>query len=616
MCLIKKWWFNIALLVNSKGLFLMNFFQITVLKSLDAPLPWQMNFQQPATPTMEGIVDLHHNIMFFMIFIVIFISYILIRAVYLFNEDKVSIFGPVSNTRHFLLLEVIWTIIPLVILFWIALPSFALLYSIDHCPKIELTIKVIGRQWYWTYEIDAFRPNPAKFESGFSFYKTITHYFNLWLDMLVDHNTKVEEQFYINYNEFVESESIFDSEFDALACIMEEWTNHVAVRVMYFTANRYRDAFIIGGNLFGPFINYDRFVLPINHHTVPPKFHDLYAKQADDIGNQALIDMTGADLEVCLRVPATVWDKRKWGFQEWLIQLAENSTGYQAVWFGLLYESIYHRFGSTVFKNFDHVDTTAWTKFFWHYFSRNRSSLINVFGIYPFLKDTMYNPSEEVFSNLKLSLWNIQVASFINKMETFALDTYIPELESWNIEVKDFFERAETMIMLLLIHDYNKFLTFSKEVAVPLHFLVEFDSCIVSDKDVYDNFVWWAQAPIFPGRKYPQLAQLPTKFCGWLRLLEVDRRLVLPIKTKIRILVTSSDVIHSWAVPSLGVKIDACPGRLNCVYVFIKRPGVFHGQCSELCGVKHGFMPIVVHAVTKEKYRRWFNNNAELVNFY
>jgi hypothetical protein len=80
---------------------------------------------------------------------------------------------------------------------------------------------------------------------------------------------------------------------------------------MYFTANRYRDAFIIGGNLFGPFINYDRFVLPINHHTVPPKFHDLYAKQADDIGNQALIDMTGADLEVCLRVPATVWDKRK-----------------------------------------------------------------------------------------------------------------------------------------------------------------------------------------------------------------------------------------------------------------------------------------------------------------
>jgi len=63
----------------------------------------------------------------------------------------------------------------------------------------------------------------------------------------------------------------------------------------------------------------------------------------------------------------------------------------------------------------------------------------------------------------------------------------------------------------------------------------------------------------------------------------------------------------------LGVKIDACPGRLNCVYVYIKRPGVFHGQCSELCGIKHGFMPIVVHAVTKDKYNRWFADNCEIL---
>nr|WBP69857.1 cytochrome oxidase subunit II [Costaria costata] len=89
------------------------------------------------------------------------------------------------------------------------------------------------------------------------------------------------------------------------------------------------------------------------------------------------------------------------------------------------------------------------------------------------------------------------------------------------------------------------------------------------------------------------------------RLLEVDNRLVVPTNTHIRVLVTSADVLHSWAVPSLGVKVDACPGRLNQVFLFIKREGVFYGQCSELCGVNHGFMPIVVQAVNQDEYLTW-----------
>nr|YP_011007921.1 cytochrome oxidase subunit II [Aureophycus aleuticus]WBP69752.1 cytochrome oxidase subunit II [Aureophycus aleuticus] len=89
------------------------------------------------------------------------------------------------------------------------------------------------------------------------------------------------------------------------------------------------------------------------------------------------------------------------------------------------------------------------------------------------------------------------------------------------------------------------------------------------------------------------------------RLLEVDNRLVVPTNTHIRVLVTSADVLHSWAVPSLGVKVDACPGRLNQVFLFIKREGVFYGQCSELCGVNHGFMPIVVQAVNQDDYLTW-----------
>lgn len=92
---------------------------------------------------------------------------------------------------------------------------------------------------------------------------------------------------------------------------------------------------------------------------------------------------------------------------------------------------------------------------------------------------------------------------------------------------------------------------------------------------------------------------------GSLRLLEVDNRLLVPVKHATRLLVTSVDVIHSWAVPSLGIKMDACPGRLNQVALYLTRPGVYYGQCSELCGINHAFMPIVVEGVHLTDYAIW-----------
>lgn len=89
------------------------------------------------------------------------------------------------------------------------------------------------------------------------------------------------------------------------------------------------------------------------------------------------------------------------------------------------------------------------------------------------------------------------------------------------------------------------------------------------------------------------------------RLLSVDSALVLPVRQHIRVLVTGADVLHSWAVPSFGIKVDAVPGRLNQGVIYIKRSGVFYGQCSELCGVNHGFMPIVVYAVTNNQIDQW-----------
>jgi cytochrome c oxidase subunit 2 len=92
---------------------------------------------------------------------------------------------------------------------------------------------------------------------------------------------------------------------------------------------------------------------------------------------------------------------------------------------------------------------------------------------------------------------------------------------------------------------------------------------------------------------------------GQLRLLETDRILVIPAETHIKLLVTASDVIHAWALPSFGIKIDAVPGRLNQVFLYAKRTGMFYGQCSEICGVGHGFMPIQVMAIPAETFFEW-----------
>jgi cytochrome c oxidase subunit 2 len=98
---------------------------------------------------------------------------------------------------------------------------------------------------------------------------------------------------------------------------------------------------------------------------------------------------------------------------------------------------------------------------------------------------------------------------------------------------------------------------------------------------------------------------------GQLRLLETDNRLIVPANTHVRMIITSADVLHSWAVPALGIKCDAVPGRLNQSSIFIKREGVYYGQCSELCGVNHGFMPIVVEAVSLDDYVQWVSNKLE-----
>nr|QNE85455.1 cytochrome c oxidase subunit II [Morinia doronici] len=92
------------------------------------------------------------------------------------------------------------------------------------------------------------------------------------------------------------------------------------------------------------------------------------------------------------------------------------------------------------------------------------------------------------------------------------------------------------------------------------------------------------------------------------RLLDVDNRVILPMNSQIRMLVTAADVIHSWTIPSLGVKVDGTPGRLNQTNFLMNRPGLFYGQCSEICGANHSFMPIVMESIPINYFIKWISN--------
>nr|UBN08994.1 cytochrome c oxidase subunit 2 [Panesthia tryoni tryoni] len=95
------------------------------------------------------------------------------------------------------------------------------------------------------------------------------------------------------------------------------------------------------------------------------------------------------------------------------------------------------------------------------------------------------------------------------------------------------------------------------------------------------------------------------------RLLDVDNRASLPTNTFIRIIITATDVLHSWTIPSLGIKADATPGRLNQTSFLINRPGMFYGQCSEICGANHSFMPIVIESISTNKFINWISKMNE-----
>nr|YP_010490385.1 cytochrome c oxidase subunit II [Leucolepas longa]UWM12871.1 cytochrome c oxidase subunit II [Leucolepas longa] len=142
-----------------------------------------------------------------------------------------------------------------------------------------------------------------------------------------------------------------------------------------------------------------------------------------------------------------------------------------------------------------------------------------------------------------------------------------------------------------------------------LYLLDEYDSPSLTIKSMGHQWYWSYEYSDFINIEFDSY-MIPTKDLekNGFRLIEVDNRMIIPFNTYIRILISSTDVIHSWTVPALSIKTDAVPGRLNQLTFLINRPGLFFGQCSEICGANHSFMPIVVESVSMNSFLNWVNN--------
>nr|AND96013.1 cytochrome c oxidase subunit 2 [Onthophagus capella] len=143
-----------------------------------------------------------------------------------------------------------------------------------------------------------------------------------------------------------------------------------------------------------------------------------------------------------------------------------------------------------------------------------------------------------------------------------------------------------------------------------LYLLDEINNPMISLKAIGHQWYWSYEYSDFKKLEFDSyMIPLNEMKLNSFRLLDVDNRTILPYNSQIRMLITAADVLHSWTIPALSVKIDATPGRLNQISFLMNRAGLFFGQCSEICGANHSFMPIVIESISMNYFIKWLNNS-------
>nr|AEM23936.1 cytochrome oxidase subunit II [Synosternus pallidus]AEM23937.1 cytochrome oxidase subunit II [Synosternus pallidus] len=213
----------------------------------------------------------------------------------------------------------------------------------------------------------------------------------------------------------------------------------------------------------------------------------------------------------------------------------------------------------------------------------------------PMMEQLMFfhNHSMLIILLITIMISYLMISLFFNKLSNRML------LESQNIEI---IWTIIPMFMLIFI-------------ALPslrlLYLLDDSNNPLISIKSIGHQWYWSYEYTDFNNINFDSyMIPLNEMNMNSFRLLDVDNRIILPMKSMIRILITASDVLHSWTIPSLGIKIDATPGRLNQSSFYMNRPGLYYGQCSEICGANHSFMPIVIESISLNYFIKWILTNS------
>nr|YP_010586084.1 cytochrome c oxidase subunit II [Ceraclea indistincta]UZZ43820.1 cytochrome c oxidase subunit II [Ceraclea indistincta] len=183
-----------------------------------------------------------------------------------------------------------------------------------------------------------------------------------------------------------------------------------------------------------------------------------------------------------------------------------------------------------------------------------------------------------IFYNMMLIFFN----KFLNR---YLLQNHVLELV-WTV--------SPTLTLVFIAFPSLKLLYLIDEMKTPL----------ITLKTIGHQWYWSYQYTDFKDISFDSYLMNNNK----LRLLDVDNRIILPFKTQIRNLVTAADVIHSWTIPSLGIKTDATPGRMNQLNIYMNQSGLYFGQCSEICGANHSFMPIMLESISLKMFINWVKN--------
>lgn len=800
-----------------KSLLNSNFFFFDVARS------WQIGFQKPGAMAMNSIIDLHHDIMLVMIFIVVFITYLLIRAVYLFGYDSSR---TANRIKHYTVLEVIWTTIPAVILSGIALPSFSLLYSMDNVIDPKLTVKVIGHQWYWSYESagtesqdNLFRFNAlyknfvqiAKFydetllnpiksvkltEVSASVFlqelllrdltcgcRDIEPYLNFFSELKKYYEVYNNNDVALNELSLKPSEPVVDdnlvnkrlhtatetcrvcSDGDELYFVSKKKTS---VDNLENVASTLSEFDVLDTNINSGIIEVNSLDAVYNEVDVVADANDItnvtskadilidaddkcvdcgecyevdeYAGNLECVDNRYVtvdglvvvsdinptVDLTsitsvssGSDVVdvvnfinlvdvVNIKINAPVLEMANAAFPD--LDVAGKSIDKKMNTFckmspkitaEMVYERAEHKQLQYYFPIAQRylINSETLVRLAHHVFftdSQDLSDVSDILQADPLLLDSNFGKrlldildntlisgtidyfdytrklTKDVIFSGPLTEWKStntyneyiynEANNIIGKYEPypglhendesihfftkssdpccgpfpFRCALTAPDLHPprHNIQIRWSSETVPVYYIPNVTTDIksSKITPFPTSVYSVSSMLTpegyidygfDYDSCLVSDS-ILDKHRDKVRKGFNTPLKYKYTSYTIPKhkhasdlnYSGWFRLLDVDNRLVLPKETNIRFLITSADVIHSWAIPSLGIKLDACPGRLNEITTYIFREGVYYGQCSEICGLNHGFMPISVQVTTDVKYKEWFVSvaNAEIYN--